>query len=281
MAYLKRKSARLSARALAHVCAVVTTLVISGDAFAHARLRTPTPRTNDDNLKDGVGGAPCGGKPRTGTPARYTMGQTITVQWEETINHAGCFIIKLSPANDQNFTMLANPPHSAAGGVPRQYSAQVKLPDGMTCNACTLQLIQVMNNTVPCPVVNIPAGDSYYSCADVQIVAPPPPDAGTGGSGGGSAGGAGGGSGGSGGSGGGDVAQGGGSGTAGGMAAGTGGGTQPAGTGGGSAGGAASQEMDGLSGGGLAEGGCSSAGALSTVALMALAGVLRRRRSRH
>ncbi len=279
MGYPQRKSARLSARALAHVCAVVTTLVISGEAFAHARLRTPTPRTNDDNLKDGVGGAPCGGKPRTGTPARYTMGQTITVQWEETINHAGCFIIKLSPANDQNFTMLANPPHSTTGGVPRQYSAQVKLPDGMTCNACTLQLIQVMNNTVPCPVVNIPAGDSYYSCADVQIVAPPPPDAGTGGSGGGSAGGAGGGGGG--GSGGGDVAQGGGSGTAGGMAAGTGGGSEPVGTGGGSAGGGApSQEMDGLSGGGLAEGGCSSAGAFSAVALMALAGALRRRRSR-
>lgn len=192
MGYQRPDSARFAARAVAHVCAVVTTLVIStgGDAFAHARLKTPVPRTNDANLKDGVGGAPCGGKPRTGTPAMFTSGQTITVTWEETISHPGCFIIKLSQANDQNFLMLANPPHSNVGAVPRQYSAQVKLPDGVTCSACTIQLIQVMNSTVPCPVTNIPVGDSYYSCADVQIVTPGGAGGGAGGAGGGTAGGA-------------------------------------------------------------------------------------------
>ena len=111
----------MGARALVHVTWVLTTAVLTaaGPALAHARLVSPTPRTADDALKDNNGRGPCGGKARTTNPARYTMGQTVTVRWEETINHAGCFIIKLSQANDQNFQMLANPPHSNAGALPR------------------------------------------------------------------------------------------------------------------------------------------------------------------
>src|SRR6185436_481786 len=94
-------SARFQRSLVAHVSAVVITAVLTAApaAFAHTRLKLPVPRTNDDGLKDGVGGAPCGGKARTATPAMYTMGQTITVNWEETINHAGCFLIKFSAAN--------------------------------------------------------------------------------------------------------------------------------------------------------------------------------------
>ncbi len=250
-------------------------IITAGAAAAHTRLVAPVPRTNDDGLKDGVGGAPCGGKARNPNAiATYTMGQTVQVRWEETINHAGCFIIKISQANDQNFQMLANPAHSTTGATPRQYMANVALPAGMTCTACTLQLIQVMTNTVPCPTTNIPTGDSYYSCADVVITAP----GGTGG-GSGSAGGSGGSAGG--------MASAGGIGTAGGATAtaggmsGSGGGgeapgdTQPAGGSGGSraTGGA-------LEGGGFAEGGCSSAGAFSGLGLLGLISALRLRRRR-
>ncbi|MBL8950507.1 MAG: lytic polysaccharide monooxygenase [Myxococcaceae bacterium] len=249
----------------------MTTLVIMGTAAsaqAHARLVAPQPRTNDADLKDGNGGAPCGGKARN--PARvatYTMGQTVQVRWEETINHAGCFIIKVSAANDSNFVMVANPPHSTTGALPRPYTANVTLPAGMTCSACTMQLIQVMNNTVPCPTTNIPAGDSYYSCADIVILAP---DAGMGGT-------AGGGSGGS--------AGGGMTATAGGMASATAGGGMTAGPAGGgeapgdtgTAGGAEVAAV--LEGGQFAEGGCSATGALGAFGLLALAVVARRRRA--
>jgi len=255
-------------RSLAHVTAVLTTAVIigAGPAQAHARLVSPVPRTNDDDLKDGAGGAPCGGRARNPNAiATYTMGQTVTVRWEETINHAGCFTLKLSQANDQNFIMLANPPHSTTGAVPRQYQATITLPAGMTCTACTLQLIQVMSTTVPCPITNTPVGDSYYSCADVVIVAP---DAGTGGTAGGS-GGTAGGMGAAGG------AAGGMSAAAGGMEAAAGGAeTTMGGTGGG-------RETGTLQGGQFAEGGCSSAGPVSAVALLAVAAAalrLRRRR---
>src|SRR6476620_2808218 len=107
MAHTPPKSARFAVPRLAHVSAVLTTAVlIAAPAAAHTRWVNPVPRTNDDGLKDGVGGAPCGGKPRTTTPKVYTMGSTVTVNWEETVNHAGCFIIKFSQANDQNFMML-------------------------------------------------------------------------------------------------------------------------------------------------------------------------------
>lgn len=276
MQQAQSNKARFAPRKLAHVRAVLTTaMLIASTAWSHTLLTTPVPRNNRDDLKDGNGGAPCGGVARTTDKvATWTMGATVDVKWNETVNHAGCFLIKLSPANDQNFQLMKNEPHKTQPAItaqaPRPYSTTITLPAGMTCESCTLQLIQIMDTTMPCPPAVIPAGASYYSCADVKIVAP------AGGTGGGAAG-TGGGTAGAGGSGGGSAG-----GSAGGAEAtgGSGGGGEAPGAGGGEA---EMNESTGkfstLNGGPYAEGGCSSAaGALSGLTLLALVAAIRRRR---
>jgi MYXO-CTERM domain-containing protein len=135
-------------------------------ASAHARLTSPKPRNNSDALKS----APCGGVARTATATTYSVGSTITVNWEETIGHQGCFQIALSEANDQNFTLLKQIPDPAGGN--QTYTDTVKLPDGVTCDACTLVMRQLMQGG-PCPDNADPAlaaQGTYYSCADIKIV---------------------------------------------------------------------------------------------------------------
>lgn len=142
------------------------------DAFAHARLLSPAPRSNNAGIKAG----PCGGLAR-GAPTRLTPGSTITVAWEETINHPGRYILSLSPANDlgfENNVINANIPDrapSAADPLPLRYSFQWTVPD-IECETCTLQLIQSMEENPAAPSL-------YYSCADIRIsrsaTLPPPP----------------------------------------------------------------------------------------------------------
>lgn len=215
---------------------LVGALFVSTVTFAHARLKYPAPRNNNSGIKVG----PCG-VAKTNTPTVFTSGQTITVSWEETIDHPGHYRVAYSagspaPDNDFDQNILANNINNPAGEQALQ-SVSITLPN-LACSNCTLQLIQVMTNTNP--------PSNYYSCADFALVAPPDagtPDAGTadagvidagtidagsgGGAGGGSGGGAGGGSGG-----------GSGGGAGGGSAGGTGGGS----------GGGAGGEADGGSG---------------------------------
>lgn len=131
--------------------------------WAHARLlpggNTP-PRTNDTGLKSG----PCGNKAK-GTPvAVFNSGQTITLQWEETINHPGYFEFSLSTDNDQSFELLLTVPdeQNNRNDLPHRYQAELQLPAGLTCTNCTLQMIQQMteNPSNPRP---------YFSCADIEI----------------------------------------------------------------------------------------------------------------
>jgi hypothetical protein len=259
-------------------------------AFAHARLLSPTPRNNSDSLKDPNG--PCGNVPRTANNTVWQQGATVTINFEETINHDGCFILSLSQQNDQNFQQLMVVPHKNAPAItaanPRPYSATLTLPAFTSCQNCTFQLIQVMQSAaLACPPANFAAGSRYYSCADVRIVAATPDaggmDAGSGSDSGtpdagGTGGGAGGGAGGAGGTGGGGDATGGGSGGAGGTG-GTGGGGDATGGGAGGAGGSGS-----VGGGGGAEfdpvsGGCGATGfAFGFYGLLLLVGALLRRR---
>ena len=74
-------------------------LLSASFGYGHARLMSPTPRNNNAGIKTG----PCGGIARSATPMVVTGGQTLTVLWEETINHPGKFIFSLSLANDQGF----------------------------------------------------------------------------------------------------------------------------------------------------------------------------------
>ncbi|MGE0527635.1 MAG: SCE4755 family polysaccharide monooxygenase-like protein [Bdellovibrionales bacterium] len=133
-------------------------------AYGHARLKGSVlpPRSNNAGLKTG----PCGGVSRTASPKVFQAGETITIEWEETVQHPGEFRFSFSRANDQNFTLLKTVTDSQDGtkDLPHSYSTTITLPS-QSCDACTIQMIQIMTEN--------PANPSYYySCADIKIESP-------------------------------------------------------------------------------------------------------------
>lgn len=139
------------------ICLAFIALLVSQNLNAHARWTlngSVVPRSTNSGIKTG----PCGGIARTGTPKVFQPGSTITVQWEETINHPGRFEIYFSPANDANFVLLRTVVDTQNGGL---NTASITLPTA-PCAACTLQLIQVMTEDPNNPSL-------YYSCADIQL----------------------------------------------------------------------------------------------------------------
>jgi hypothetical protein len=142
--------------------------------YSHARLKVPTPRTNQDNLKF----AECGGAMTNAAPTEYTAGSTIKVDWEETINHPGKFLIYLlEEPQGQDATrelldsIIDNQDNPIQNGVFHQYTADIELPDRACETNCSIQLIQSMEENPNAPTF-------YYSCANVKItkveVTPPP-----------------------------------------------------------------------------------------------------------
>ena len=152
------------------ICLVfaICTLFVTQQASSHARFElngTLKPRNASTGLKT----APCGGIARTANIVTLTKGQTFTVTWEETINHPGRYEFYYSTANDAGFKLLKTIQDvQDAGAVPHKYSTTLKIDE--VCDACTLQLIQVMTDTNP--------ATNYYSCSDIKVkaaaVAPPP-----------------------------------------------------------------------------------------------------------
>lgn len=152
------------------ISALCATSVVS-TVYGHARwkLDGPTPPRNESN---GLKSEPCGNVARTNVPVTFQPGETIEVEWEETINHPGYFRISFSPQADEGFAqnvLLDNIPEVPAI---KFYSATITLPN-ITCDDCTLQLIQVMTDR--------PNDPFYYSCADIRLEAAPindttPPD---------------------------------------------------------------------------------------------------------
>lgn len=147
----------------------------AGQALAHARFKvtgTLKPRSIESGLKT----PPCGDIAVDETRrVSLTKGQTLKVEWEETINHTGLFKIFFSQdgengfgsnpikeiQDDQNGSIVYADPNSW-----HQFSTEIQVPD-VLCDKCTFQLIQVMTDTNP--------PSMYYSCADVKITAPPAP----------------------------------------------------------------------------------------------------------
>jgi hypothetical protein len=99
-------------------------------------------------------------------------GSTITVTFQETIQHPGYFRIAFSPDGLSGFDQhILVPMIADTDGL--NYSAQVHLPS-TSCDNCSLQLIQCMDGSLP-PIASC---NNYYSCSDIVL---------TGGSPGGSA----------------------------------------------------------------------------------------------
>lgn len=145
--------------------AVLVLGVISGTAAAHVTLTSPPPRTLDNKA------GPCGaaGSKRGATVTTFAPGQTITVEWDETVDHPGHYRIAFDDDGDDVFQnpnnpndnfafVLKEPIADKAGG---HYTEQVTLPN-KPCTNCTLQLIQVMTTVVP-------YNSFYFQCADITL----------------------------------------------------------------------------------------------------------------
>jgi len=121
---------------------------------------------------------------------RYAMGQNITVDIELTTNHWGFFELKLCPLNNRakvatQACMDKNPLPLAANGdlkfyVPigtakqGNFSYQVALPQGLTCQQCVVQWTYTTGNTWgKCKngteAIGCGPQETFRNCADIQI----------------------------------------------------------------------------------------------------------------
>jgi MYXO-CTERM domain-containing protein len=149
------------------------------------------PCGDEDDATQGGGGP-------TGVVTPFAPGQTVTLQWTETISHAGWFRIALA-ADRKDFVDppvqvdsngnsadagIEEPPvapvladgiyRHAAGAAPKTYPPyQLTLP-ATPCAKCTIQIIQVMLDH-PSNLGNLPDGAPnpdgflYHHCIDVSI----------------------------------------------------------------------------------------------------------------
>lgn len=145
----------------------------AGPAAAHIALMDPPPRT--DALKVGPCGA--GGSVRGTTVTTLQPGATITVKWEETVDHPGHFRIAFDEDGDDlfvdpaGFEDVSGGPGVLVDGIADRsgggiYTQEITLPD-VECDSCTLQVIQVMSDKPPYGDGN----DMYYQCADLVLSA--------------------------------------------------------------------------------------------------------------
>ncbi|MEY2937310.1 MAG: hypothetical protein RL033_8059 [Pseudomonadota bacterium] len=112
----------------------------------------------------------------------YAPGDTITVRFDEYVAHSGRYRIAFDPdgaeLDDFNAHILLDEPDPVGkvgnAGSGSMWEFQVTLPD-MTCENCSLQLIQVMDGNMEDLVLNpVDRGGTYFQCADVRLVAGTP-----------------------------------------------------------------------------------------------------------
>ena len=180
-------------------------------AQAHFLLDSPESYMSQNILGDPQKAPPCGDDGSgtlTGAVTSFKAGDTITITISETIYHPGHYRVALAPndvselpaepivtpgTTDCGSAEIMDPPvypvladgelvHSSAFSGAQSF--QVKLPDNVTCENCTLQIIQFMAEHG----LNNPGGCFYHHCANISISA----DTSTGGTGGMSTGGSGG-----------------------------------------------------------------------------------------
>jgi hypothetical protein len=157
---------------------ILISVFVTGTAQAHIRMISPKPRLDVDNLKtNSPADQMCANQLRGNTPYIYEPAQSVPIQFQETINHPGRFIVQFSPANDVGFTLpeneLARLEDTMAGGM---RTITVRMPN-VECTTCTLRVVQVMDDQ---------PGQLYVHCIDINLrrAAVPTPTPGGGGNGG-------------------------------------------------------------------------------------------------
>jgi hypothetical protein len=182
---------------------VALLIAATAPAQAHFALVAPPSWAAQDGFGLPQKSAPCGQADpgSTATPTNvvttFQAGSTITITVDEKIFHPGHYRVLLA---QDRATLATDPPvtagstacgsttitttptlplladgllvHTSPFSGPQ--SVQVKLPDGMTCTNCTLQVVEFMSNHP----LNNPGGCYYHHCANVNIVSGPVPDAG-------------------------------------------------------------------------------------------------------
>lgn len=161
----------LKARLLVGVAGMLA-LLGPGRALAHLDVISPTPRSAQ--LKQG----PCGGgsdESRGEVVHTFRPGQTITVTWDEYVDHPGHYRISFDPDGQDDFVdpasfddvsgnaavLIDGIPDREGGG---SYTQEVTLP-AEPCARCTLQVVQVMTDKPPYGDGN----DLYYQCVDLVL----------------------------------------------------------------------------------------------------------------
>jgi uncharacterized protein (TIGR03382 family) len=147
---------------------VLASLLISSTAFAHIAMTVPAVRTADQKI------GPCGaaGSVRGSNITEFQPGETITLEWDETVDHPGHYRVAFD--DDGNDFVNPNNPDDAFPGTMIEpiadkagghYTQQITLPT-TPCDNCTLQLVQVMTTSVP-------YNSFYFQCADIKIAGTP------------------------------------------------------------------------------------------------------------
>ncbi len=151
----------------------LASLFVSGTAYAHIAMTTPARRSVDQKA------GPCGqaGSTRGTNVTEFAPGETVTVEWDETVDHPGHYRIAFdddgndftNPNNpDDNFpATMVEPIVDKSGG---HYTQSITLPT-TPCENCTIQLVQVMTTAVP-------YNSFYFQCADIRITGTPVPPGG-------------------------------------------------------------------------------------------------------
>lgn len=177
MVFVCRPSSRHTRFGVLLGSATAALLLAPTIASAHVELLNPDARYNADHQKYD----PCGhpdNPPGKAVVATYQAGETITLRFDEYVQHTGHFRVALDPTGTDNFTsptnfddfynspevLLDNISDGLDGGL---HEIQVTLPD-TPCNPCTLQLIQVMTDDGAWGPGN---DDLYFQCADIVIEA--------------------------------------------------------------------------------------------------------------
>jgi hypothetical protein len=180
-------------------------LLAASQAHAHFKLLSPASWLNEDMLGGPQKGSPCGPGntrpfigddvqpvPVSSATTTFKPGETISVEWQETVYHAGYWRISFAPKAPADVTstdfpdpaltelenchydksMVKTSPHDNVladglfmvdeqSGTGRSLKQEIKLPD-QPCEHCTLQIVQVMEGH--------PASSCYYfHCAEIKI----------------------------------------------------------------------------------------------------------------
>jgi len=175
----------------AALVAVGILVLAPSPANAHFILMEPASWMTQDSLGFPEKLGPCGdeeGGTPTGTVTAYHPGDTVTFTVSEVVYHPGHYRIAL--ATDPSM-LPAEPTVTAdstpCGSVPVESPAvypvladgvfthtapfngpqtvQVRLPTDVTCDNCTLQIIEFMSDHG----LNVPGGCFYHHCANISI----------------------------------------------------------------------------------------------------------------